>query len=150
MRDRQKVRGWILVLALFMSVGVMGAVRGARSGGDVVWQHNLIAAKSQAALARQPMLLSFHSPGCGYCQKMDAETYTDPKVVELSRRFMCVRLDSETEPEPIQRLNVFEFPTTILMSAQGKELARFSGYVSPDRFAKVLQLVLNDPSSSRR
>ena len=95
MRRRRAQAGWIMPMLLVLGVGVLGAIRGGRPGGDIVWESCFEAAQAEAQQAKMPMLLSFHTPGCGWCRKLDAETFTDPKVLELSRRFVGVHVESD-------------------------------------------------------
>lgn len=121
-----------------LAAGFLGAVRESRSEDNIAWSASLDTAMQQAKQTRKPVLLSFRTPGCGWCKKMDAETFSDPQVEAMSRRYVCVRLDSEMEPETVARYGVFEYPLTLITDAQGKEILRIPGYVSPDRFAPAL------------
>jgi thioredoxin-related protein len=117
---------------------VLGAIRSDRPGGDIPWKTDFPVALKQAQQTKRPLLLSFHAPGCGWCDKMDAETFTDKKVVALSDRFVCVRLDSDVDGAVCARYGIFEFPTALVLDSQGRELARFPGYIPPERFAPAL------------
>ena len=137
-----RIRRWVPLLTLFLGVGVLGAVRESRAGGDIPWAKNF---ETGVALARQnhkPLFLSFHAPGCGWCAKLDTETFTDTKVVDLARNFVCVRLESDVDAALVQKYGVSEYPMTVLVTSEGKELTRVTGYVPPERFAPALQLIL--------
>jgi thioredoxin-related protein len=149
MRKRSLLRGRLLSLALLLSVGMLGAVRESRTGGDVTWADSYAAGLAQARQTGKPLMLSFHMPGCGWCQKLDAETFTDPRVVALLRQFVCVRLDSDVDSAAIQSYQVQEFPTTVFADARGREQTRFTGYIAPDRFAPALRLLLAGGEAGR-
>ena len=87
------------------------------------------------------MLLSFHTPGCSWCAKMDAETFTDPGVVELSRNFVCVVVESETETAAVNRYHVTDFPTTLLTDPQGHLLSSTTGYVPASELLPTLRRI---------
>jgi thioredoxin-related protein len=135
--------GWVCPLALLVSVGVLGAVRGGRPGGDVAWQADFETAQKQARQSGRPLLIEFHTPGCVWCAKMEAETFADTAVVELSRRFLCLRLDGETETALRDRYHVMEYPTTVFADAEGGFLGKLPGYVPPSRFVPAEQQILN-------
>jgi thioredoxin-related protein len=139
MSRSEKLKRLSPIFALFLCVGVLGAMRGSRAGGDIVWAAGFEPGQQEARQSGKRMLLSFHMPGCGWCRKMDAETFTDPQVVELARRFVCVRLDSEMDADLTARYRVTEFPMLILTDAQGRELVRASGYIPPERLAPALR-----------
>lgn len=131
------------MLALFLAVGVMGAMRESRGGADILWAPHYEIASEQARQTNKPMLLSFRTPGCGWCKKMEAETFADPQVAELSRRFVCARLDSDWDGKVISRYHVLEYPTLILTNSQGKVLLELPGYIPPDQCARALRALLD-------
>ena len=135
--------GWIFPLLLLIGVGVLGALRGARPVGDFDWSPDFETASLLAKQTHRPLLLEFHTQGCAWCAKMEAETFTDDAVVALSQRFVCVRLDGETEPALRDRYQVMEYPTTVFVDAQGKFLGKLSGYLPPARFLHAEQQILH-------
>lgn len=141
--NRQRMKVWLPCLVLLLGVGVLGAIREERIGGDIAWARNYEAGLAQARSERKPLLFSFHTPGCGWCKKMDAETYTDPQVLSLARRFVCIRLDSERDTSAVARYGVFEYPTLLIADPEGQTLARVSSYVPPERLASALQETLH-------
>jgi thiol:disulfide interchange protein DsbD len=130
--------GWVLPALLLLGVGVLGAIRSDHPGGDIPWTTDFQSAGRQAQQTHRPMLLSFHTPGCVWCDKMDAETFTDSKVVALSRHYICVRLESDVDGAVCSRYRIFDYPTTLILDSQGHEQARLSGYIPPERFATAL------------
>jgi thioredoxin-related protein len=142
----RRVRSWIPLLALFLGVGVLGAMRESRAGGDITWANSFAEGSRLAQQTHKPMLLSFHTVGCGWCNKLDAETFCDPKVVELSRQYICVRLDSALDGEVAGRYQVMEYPTLILADPQGKPMMRIPQYIAPEQFAPALSDILNTVS----
>ena len=141
--NKATLLGWVCPLALLVSVGVLGAVRGGRMGGDVAWQSDFETTQTQARQSGRPLLIEFHAPGCVWCAKMEAETFVDTAVVDLSRRFLCVRLDGETEIALRDRYQVMEYPTTVFADAQGNLVGKLPGYVPPVRFARAEQQILS-------
>jgi thioredoxin-related protein len=134
-----KFVGWIPLLAALLCVGVLGAIRENHFQSDIGWAKNYEAGLEQARRTHKPLLLCFHEHGCDWCRKMDAETFTDARVIELSHRFVCVRLESDVDAAVMARYGVQEYPMTLIADPQGKEQARLPGYLSPDRFIRVLQ-----------
>lgn len=51
--------------------------------------------------APRKILIDVYTDWCGWCKKMDASTFSDPKVVEyINKHYYAVKLDAEQE-EPI-------------------------------------------------
>jgi thioredoxin-related protein len=145
----RKTKSWMPLFLLLLGTGVLGAMRGSRAGGDILWARSYQAGLRTAQQAHLPLLLNFRSSDCGWCSKMDAETFTDPQVVGLSRRFACVRLDSDMDGAVIARYHVLDYPMTLIAAPDGKELLRIPGYVPPERFAPILRAAL-DAFNKRR
>lgn len=141
MRNRKLF--WLTLLL----VGVLGYIHGEHLGGDVRWRTNLVAAKQEATKRGTYLLLNFSSPSCSWCAKMDATTFSSPQIVNLSRRFVCVRLESDTDAVAMAQYRVMEFPTLIVADAQGHPLYKLEGYVPPEKLEPFLKAVLR--SSSR-
>ncbi|HEV2472897.1 MAG TPA: thioredoxin family protein [Chthonomonadales bacterium] len=134
-RIRSAVTGWLPILFLLLSVGVLGAIREERSGGEICWSTGYRAAEASARRSGRPLLLSFAAPGNGWCEKMDAETFNDPAVIRLCSHYICARIENDINPELVSRYRVTAYPTTVLISPSGSILARRSGYTPPTQFA---------------
>ena len=135
-----RILAWLPLLTVLLGVGVLGAVRENRIVTEPTWLHSYEAGLRLAQRTHRPLLLSFHTPGCSWCAKMDAETFTDPQVVEISRRFVCVLIQSDTDLTPLGRYSVTEFPTTLLTDPQGRLLSASTGYVPASELLPALRL----------
>jgi thioredoxin-related protein len=122
-----------------IGAGVLGAIRDYRYGGDLVWAAGYENGLALAQAAHRPMLISIHSTGCDWCRKMDAETFTDSRVVALSHNYVCVRIDALREPVLTQKFRVTEYPETIIADEHGRALTYLDGYANAATMAKALQ-----------
>ena len=134
-----RIIGWLPLLAVLVGVGVLGAMRENRIVTEPVWVHSYQAGLKLAQNSHRPLLLSFHAPGCSWCAKMDAETFTDPAVVELSHNFVCVVVESETEPEAVEQYHITKYPTTLLTDPQGHIFSATTGYVPASELLPALR-----------
>ena len=133
--------GWLPLLAVLFGAAVLGAIRENRIVTEPVWVHGYQAGLKLAQRTHRPVLLSFHAPGCSWCAKMDAETFTDPAVVELSRSFVCVIVESEMEKAAVNRYDVTQYPTTLLTDPQGHLLSASVGYVPASELLPALHRI---------
>ncbi len=148
MRNPDRLRQWLPIIALFAAVAYLG-VRNEDRGGNLAWAKSYTDGLAQASRQHKPLFISFHTPGCAWCAKMDAETFTDPTVVELSRQFVCVRVESDVDPAVVERYRVFAYPTLLFADSGGHELSRIASYVEPSEFAGVLRNAAHDPRGGR-
>ncbi len=136
-----RIIGWLPLLAVLVGAGVLGAIRENRIVTEPTWIHSYQAGLRLAQQTHRPLLVSFHTPGCSWCAKMDAETFTDPQIVELSRNFVCVFVDSETDMATIRRYDVTEFPTTLLTDPEGHILSASTGFVPASELLPSLRKI---------
>ena len=138
----RRLKGWGFPALVLLGSGVLGAVRDTRYGGDIVWARDYRSGLELARQAHKPLLLSFRDPGCDWCAKLDAETFTDSDVVTLSHRYVCVLVESDVDSDVVSQYGVMKYPMTLLVDPQGRPLFRLSGYLPPDRLAPVLRAAL--------
>lgn len=61
---------------------------------------------------------------------MDEWVYTADEVVDAASTVVAVKVDGDDHPELAERFEVVGYPTMVLVSPEGEELGRLSGYVS--------------------
>ena len=96
------------------------------------------------------MLVFFTVPDCSYCEQMVREASADEQVVQLSRRFVCILVDADTEPEICREFRVRAYPTIQFMSPQGVPLNRVTGKTPAGQFASQMQAALQATASRLR
>ena len=112
----------------------------ARPGG---WTDDFAAARQQAAEEGKKIVMVFSgSDWCGWCKKFDAETLSKPDFVrQASEKYVLVMVDSPRDksklsatarsqnPKLVAKYDVHGYPSVVVTDADGKEIARSSGYV---------------------
>ena len=84
---------------------------------------------------------------CHWCHVMDETTWRDPAVLALLHtRFVAAREDVDTRPDLAARYAAWGWPATIILDAQGRELARYRGYLTPAQMLAALRAALRDPT----
>ena len=118
------------------------------------WETNYQAALEQAAKENKMVLLDFTgSDWCGWCIKLKKDTFSKPEFQKLTEeKLVLVELDfprSKTQSAELKKQNqelaekfgIEGFPTLVLVSSQGTEVARNVGYLAggPEGFAKWVE-----------
>lgn len=115
---------------------------------SIEWYENTERAMIDAGNQHKPMMWFLAAHWCGYCKKMESETFTDSRVLALLKKFVCVRLYQEENPQLFEyTLRLEGFPTIIFYGRRNTELGKFIGYKNADDFALVLERMLSDNES---
>lgn len=102
----------------------------------------------QAQTSNKNVFLYFGRFGCGWCDKTNAETFSQKKVKQIfTKNYELVYVDAEsgkritlpsgeriTELELGARLNAFATPLFVYMTPQGKVVLRAPGFKTADDF----------------
>ena len=122
---------------------------------QVKW--HTIEQASQAKIGEKLYFIDFYTSWCGYCKKMDRETFTDPTVAKiLNKYYYPVKFDAEGSntftwfgrtyrPVNAGRNRTHEFaqgiqgyPTFGIFKADGTVLQSIPGYVPAKDFVIIL------------
>jgi thioredoxin-related protein len=107
---------------------------------DVRWRHDYAAARKEATATGRLLLLDFGTEACMWCRKLDVTTFRDRSVVEtINANFVPVKVDGDREERLTQALGVQAFPTLVLVSPEGKIVARQEGYADAFKMMAMLR-----------
>ena len=87
--------------------GVAGASPAATA--DINWMSwdQAVAANKSAA---KPLIIDVYTDWCGWCKRMDATTFKDPRVAEyVNANFYAVKLDAEQKGDIVYDGTTFSF-----------------------------------------
>ncbi len=123
---------WAIAAVLLSSITVQAQ--------DIRWRPDFAAARKEATATGKPMFLDFGTENCTWCRKLDASTLRDRAIVELlNEKFIPVKVDGEREERLTQSVGVQAFPTLVLVSAEGKIIARHEGFAEVSKLMSLLK-----------
>lgn len=108
----------------------------------ISWRSDLQGALKAAKASNKPVMVDFYTDWCGWCKKLDADTYSSPKVSSLAEKFVCVKINAERDTRSAAKYQVTGYPTILFLDGSGKVLQRIPGYQPPDQFAAAMKNVL--------
>ena len=115
------------------------------------WIQSYPQALKQAQEEGKLILAYLYTDWCGYCKKMEAETFTDQAVIdEMSDSYVWLKLNAETDDEGRrlqERFNITGYPGLLLLDGQGQEMERISGFVPPGAFRERVAAAAGGPDS---
>jgi len=115
----------------------------ARGLSWISYDENLLSDQRAAGV---PAIIDFSADWCIPCKELEHYTFSDPRVVRLSKGLMMVKADltSYQSPESVhlrEKFHIKGVPTVIFLDRNGKERdeLRFVGFISADAFLKKLE-----------
>ncbi len=142
---------WLAVLACCSRTPV-SSQRSSGKAGTADWEHHTQglpfvigyeAGMAQAKAQGKPAMLFVTTTWCGWCKKLAAESFHDNEIREmLSKHFVCVIVDGDTEQSTTAKFGVRGYPHVIFVQPDGKKLGECRGYVAKDTFKKIVEEAL--------
>ncbi|MCL5267098.1 MAG: DUF255 domain-containing protein [Bacteroidetes bacterium] len=146
---------FILLLSGLMLTGT-GPKTGAKDSGGLKWT-NFTEGVKEAKATNKKVLIDVYTNWCGWCKKMESDTYSDQKVKDyLVKNFVLVRLNAESDTKEVidtteitdaQLASAFRvngYPTTIFLESNGHPITAAPGYMGPAKFLEVLEYIGGD------
>jgi uncharacterized protein YyaL (SSP411 family) len=118
----------------------------------------------KAKAENKPIFIDFTAKWCGWCKKMDRETFSKPEVIELiNNNFIAVKVDGDSERElnidgykiTEKNLTRVEFgirgyPSFWFLKPDGTRLGMIRGYRTADYMMEAFQFVLEKKYDSTK
>lgn len=108
----------------------------------IAWVYTYDKGMAKAKNLKMPVMIDFYTKWCGWCQKLDGDTYTDKGVLALSAKFVCIKINAEMSRALATQYGINGYPTIVFLNPEGSELYRIRGYLEPKSFAEQMKKVL--------
>lgn len=109
---------------------------------SIKWHEYLTEALKLARENNKPVMVDTYTSWCGWCKKMDKETFADQSIIELSSSFVCLRVNPEEDETFSSKYTIKDFPTVIFLKSDGTEIDRQVGFKTSEDFKKILKAIL--------
>jgi thiol:disulfide interchange protein DsbD len=134
-------------LAVAGLCGVVGYLVALPPGASIPWREDYLAAKKLAEESSRPLLIDFGASWCGACGELERHTFSDPRVVRDSQRFVSVRIDLSPGQDTADKKALLAsyqhggLPLVVLHDRSGSEVARVTNFVEAEKFLELMKSV---------
>ena len=95
---------------------------------QVDWLTDLDRARQLAIETGKPILYDFTARWCGPCRRMDSEFWPKPEIVELSKQFVCVKVNFDTQKTFAAKYGINAIPNVVFTDPWGRGLLGQKGF----------------------
>lgn len=110
---------------------------------DIEWVYSLSNGIGLAQEVNKPLMVDFYADWCGWCKKLDKDTYSDPKIIKLSNNFVCVKVNTDRNPQDSRKYKVRGLPTIVFLKSNGEIIEKVVGFRGPDDFTNIMSQIID-------
>jgi thiol:disulfide interchange protein len=127
-----------IVLILIASLAI-GSLANLSFAGEIKWGNSLSEALNTAKSQNKPVMVDFYTDWCGWCKKLDSDTYSNSKVQALADKFVCVKVNGDKDKANTSKYGISGYPTIVFLDSTGKEIDKNVGYAGPEDMAQKME-----------
>ena len=125
----------------FLILGLLAAFVAPAKAVELNW-HSYTKGMKLAQDQNKPLMINFYADWCGYCRKMDKETFTDQEVSQyLSDNFILVKVNADISKELSAAYYVRGLPNLWFVESNGEKIAPLPGFASAENLMPILKFI---------
>ncbi len=144
--SRQTAKTIFLVSALIVVLMLGSCAKEsepAATAGGVGWLLSMEEAVARAEKQDRPIMIDVYADWCGWCKRLDSDTYADDDVIARAGEFVSLKLDADANRSIMSQYGIGGLPTILFIGADGKEIHRVIGYKPPAEFVRDMDTALS-------
>lgn len=107
-------------------------------GEGVAWMVDYSKGMGKARGEGKPVMIDLYADWCGPCRSLDEKTWSDPKVRELSKSFVCIKVNVDEDNKTSDLYKVESIPLVVFLAPSGEEIKRNVGFVGPEEMLALM------------
>ncbi len=145
-RLANKIKGFKIFKTLFSIIIIAVAVYSLIPSDTKSVEWKKYSEEAVSNINGRGVIIDFYADWCIPCKELDALTFTDPKVIELSKEFDTYKADLTKSLSPEvealrEKYKIIGVPTVLILNSSGEEINRITGFVNAEEFYQILSEV---------
>jgi thiol:disulfide interchange protein len=141
-RKRSHLSGFVVLLLLLILAHGSCTRETAEIGGGLEWLTSFDSALQTAQQKKKPVMIDFYADWCGWCKRLDTDTYAHADVVSKAGDFIALKIDADVRRDISSRYRIAGLPTILFIDQNGSEIHRVVGYRRPNQFVQEMEAAL--------
>jgi thiol:disulfide interchange protein len=139
-----------LIMLIIPFCILASAVAAEKQTAGINWLDNLDKGLALAKTSNKPVMVDFYADWCGWCKKLDKTTYSDPRVIDGSAGFVCVKVNTDTaDGKYSTKYGVQGLPTIVFLSSKGEVLDKVVGYSDAESFYLTMKKIFSPAAKDK-
>ncbi len=134
-----KIRQLVIIMAV-LSTSILASL-----AYELRW-HDVNSGMEEGKRAHKYVLVDVYTSWCGWCKRLDRDTFTDQGLVEfLDQKFVCVKANAEDHAAGqnlAHQYSVNGFPCALVFDRDGKFIDRIVGYKDASDYQSALSDII--------
>lgn len=158
----KKIKNLVLLLGVLFSLESNAQEKKVESGIQWVSFEDAVANNAKAP---RKIFIDMYTHWCGWCKRMDATTFEDPKIAEyLNKHYYSVKFNAETKDSILYKDKYYQYkteyksnelaaillngqmsyPTSVYLDGQSNPIGPVPGYLTADQLLPILRYFAED------
>lgn len=129
-------------------------MKSSHNEGEKINWYSFTEGIAKAKKENKYVFIDFYTDWCGYCKKLDKETYSNEKVYKyMNDKFVPIKVNAEsdekvifdgkpiTKAELARSFSVASYPSMFFMETEKKSIGQLPGFVSAKDFLTIASYV---------
>ena len=106
---------------------------------DIYWYKDIDAAFRAAKAKHQRLFVDVYTEWCGWCKKLDKETFSQPAFHRAAAPFILLKVDGDAHSEFLLKYKVRAYPTMLIINDNGEAVRKIVGFLKVDRLVPIMK-----------